>query len=416
MTTLAPVETPFVHEHLACGAELAIDPLPERHTVAIYLRMLSGVTDEPDDYNGVTALTERLLPQGTQHHTGQQLADAFDRLGAKWGHNTGRQSTLIRALCLPEFVPGVLDLFAELLTAPTFPEDACRVAREHAEQDLRTLDDEPDDLIRQVQQRLVYGPRFGRWTGGTLESLARINRDVIRDYWSSRYAVGRMQIAIAGPVDADDMARQIDRLFTGFGDATRAGREDADFTFTPQREHRHKELEQQHIAIALPGAVRGTPDFPIEQVLLGVLSGGMSGRLFTEVREKQGLVYWVGAWHEQPRGRGVIQLGASTTPARSDKTFKTLQRELARLSEDLTDAEVTRARDALVAQAQTEDDLTRARAGSLSDDLFHHGRPIGLAPKLAAVEAVTTRAVRDYARRLRRDQLCVATLGPRALP
>jgi predicted Zn-dependent peptidase len=153
----------------------------------------------------------------------------------------------------------------------------------------------------------------------------------------------------------------------------------------------------------------------VEQVLLGVLSGGMSGRLFTEVREKQGLVYWVGAWHEQPRGKGIVHLGASTTPDRCDRTLETLQRELRRLGEDLTEAEVNRARDSLLAHAETEDDLTRARAGRLSDDLFHFGHPIGPEAKLDAIRAVNLERVAAYARRLPVDRVCVGTLGPREL-
>jgi len=141
----------------------------------------------------------------------------------------------------------------------------------------------------------------------------------------------------------------------------------------------------------------------------------MSGRLFTEVREKEGLVYWVGAWHEQPRGKGVIHLGASTTPQRCERTYETLLRELRRVGEDLTETEVVRARDGLIAQYETEDDLTRARAGDLSDDLFHFGRPVGREAKLAALRAVTPEQVRSYARSLPVDRLCVATLGPRSL-
>ena len=189
----------------------------------------------------------------------------------------------------------------------------------------------------------------------------------------------------------------------------------AEFEFIPAREHRHKELEQQYIGITLPGVPRDHPDFPAEQVLLSVLSGGMSGRLFTEVREKQGLVYWVGAWHEQPRGKGVLHVGASTTPERCDRTLETLLRELRRVGEDLTEAETVRARDNLIAQYETEDDLTRARAGDLSDDLFHFSRPIGREKKLAALRAVTLEQVAAYAQRLPLDKLCVATLGPRAL-
>lgn len=404
-----------IHTFLPCGVELAAQVLPERQTVALVFRMLTGLIDEPEELTGVGQIVERTLSKGTERYSGQELADAFDQLGAQWATATGRQSMVLRVLCLPEFVPPVIDLVAEMLCRPAFPPDACQVAVELAQQELHHLEDEPHDLLRMLIQRLTLGPVLGRHPGGTPESLARLTPAVIRSHWQRTYHAGRLQVAVAGPVDPQRVMASVERGFAALGARERAGREAAAFEFTPGRAHRAKELEQQYIAITLPGLPRTHPDFAVEQVLLGVLSGGMSGRLFTEVREKEGLVYWVGAWHEQPRGKGVIHLGASTTPQRCERTYETLLRELRRVGEDLTETEVVRARDGLIAQYETEDDLTRARAGDLSDDLFHFGRPVGREAKLTALRAVTPEQVRSYARSLPVDRLCVATLGPRSL-
>lgn len=405
----------YPHRLLDCGVELAVDPLPQRHTVALCFRMLVGVADDPPDLTGIGSIVEHTLSKGTRRYDGRELADAFDRLGAQWTTVSGRQSMLVRVLCLPEYVAEVGELVAELLRYPTFPDDACRVAVELAQQDLRQMEDEPHELLRVLLQRLTLGPVLGRHVDGTLESLSHITPPRVRDHWRTMYHAGRLQVAVAGPVAPEKVARQVNACFAGFGSPEPRGRAAADFEFQPAREHRSKELEQQYIGITLPGLPRHDPHFPTEQVLLAVLAGGMSGRLFTEVREKQGLVYWVGAWHEQPRGKGILHLGASTTPERCHRTLETLLAELRRLGVDLTATETLRARDGLIAQYETEDDLTRARASGLSDDLFHFGRPIGREAKLAALRAVTLDDVRAYAGRLPLDRLCVATLGPRAL-
>lgn len=410
----APAER-FVHTTLDSGIELAVDLLPQRQTVALCFRLLAGLVDEPEELTGVGSIVERTLSKGTQHYDGRGLADAFDRLGAQWSSASGRQSMMIRVLCLPELVLEVVDLVAEMIARPTFPEDACRVAVELAQQELRQMEDEPADLLHVLIQRLTLGPVLGRHPGGTPESLARITPEVVRAHWQRVVHAGRLQVAAAGPVDPAALARRIARALADLRCAEPAGRDPAPVDFTPGRAHRPKELEQEYLALTLPGLPRTDADFAVEQVLIGVLSGGMSGRLFTEVREKQGLVYWVGAWHEQFRGRGVIHLGASTTPERCDRTLATLLGELRRVGEDLTEAETVRARDGLIAQDETEDDLTRARAGALSDDLFHFGRPVGQGPRLDALRAVTVERVAEYARRLPLDRLCVATLGPRAL-
>ena len=412
-TKTAAIDTGLFHRDLDSGVEFASELLPSRRTVALCVRLLSGVVDEPAELSGLNTLVARTLSKGTHKFTGQQLADEFDQRGIQWGVASGRQTTLARVLCLPEFLDDAIDLLGELFCRPAFPETACQVAIDLAQQDLQQLEDEPQDLVRVRLQRLTLGPVLGRNPGGDVESLARITPANFQSHWRQAYHAGRLQVAVAGPVDPDRVATRIDETFTGLGSAERSGRDITPRSNTNGRDHLAKDCQQQYIGITLPGTPKtDTETYPIEQVMLGVLSGGMSARLFTEVREKQGLVYWVSAWGEQPRGLGIIHLGASTTPQRCQKTFDTLHRELVRLGEDLTEEEVHRARDGLCAHYQTEDDLTRARALSLSDDLFHFGRPEGLAPKLERLRKVTFDDVLAHAKQLPADDLCVATVGP----
>ena len=167
--------------------------------------------------------------------------------------------------------------------------------------------------------------------------------------------------------------------------------------------------------MCFPGVISGHPDQYVEDLALAILGGGMSSRLFTEVREKQGLVYWVGAWSEHPRGVGMVFLGASTTPARCDLTFKTLLREVDRLSEDLTQEELDRAKVGMTARQQTHGDITRARVSEMSSDLFLFGRPVPQEEKLARVADVTIADIKRYLAEHPRNKLCTVTLGPKAL-
>lgn len=410
-TPAAPVSM-FAHHQLDCGIELALDPLPSRQTVALYFRMLGGVALDPLEQTGLSGMVERTLSRGTRRHDGPALADAFDRYGIQWGTVTGRQSMLVRCLCLPEYVGEAIDLVAELLTEPALRDDAIEVGLQLAREEVRHLEDEPGDLLRLDMQKLVMGPRLGRDPTGTLETLDRITPDAVRAHWKEHYRAGRLQVALAGPLAGVDVEGRLEAGFAGFGSATQDQRDAADFVYRPGRSHRQKDLKQEHVAVSLPGASRDSADDPIERVLLAILSGGMSGRLFSEVREKQGLAYSVGAWHEQPRGRGLLHMAASTTPERVQQTYETLLRELARIGEDLTAEETNRARNQLLAHARTEDDLTRARAMTISDDLFHHGRPIGSAERVAKIAAVRVADVSAYVARMPRDELCVTTVGP----
>lgn len=409
------IDADFFHAHLDSGVELAVDRLPQRDTAALVFRMLTGLPEEPPELAGIAAIVESTLAKGTERFSGRELADAFEGLGAIESSYSGRESMVLRVICLPEFVLDVVELAAEMFCRPTFPEEACAVAVELAQQELRSIEDDPADVCRMMIQRLTLGPVLGRDPLGEPEALARITPQAVREHWRRTYAASRLQVAAAGPIDPQALAARLDACFGGFGGAARSRPEAFAFEFKPGRVHRTKDLKQQQIAITLPGLARCAPDFAVEQVLLGVLSGGMSGRLFTEVRERQGLVYSIAAWHEQPRTGGVIHLRASSTPENCRRTFETMLHEIGRLSEDLSEAETARARNGLIAHALTQDDLTRARAAGLSEDLFYFGRPVGLAPKIDAVRAVTREQVERYAAGLSARRACVATFGPAEL-
>ncbi|HUW81298.1 MAG TPA: pitrilysin family protein [Phycisphaerae bacterium] len=401
-----------MHRTLECGVEFAAELLPQRRTVAIHFQMLSGVADDPAEKLGLAHLIEQTLDKGTDRHDARGLADAFDRLGVRRDSWVGRESFGFRALSLPEYLPQVVQLHAEMLRSPTFPDQACRTAVELACQELDGLQDEPIELLRKVQARQAYGPRLGRHPLGEQETLSAIGPDDIRSQWASTFSAARLQVAVAGPVDVEATTGLLEQVFSGFGPSVPAGRDPFEATFSPATIHVPKQLEQQYISICWPGVPITDPDFPVERVILGILAGGMSGRLFTEVREKLGLVYWVGAWHEHPRGAGMVHLGASTSPDRCEQTLAVLMREVDRLTDDLHSDELERAIIGIVTRTRTRGEITMALAAELADDLFYYGRPVPIDQKLDQVSQVGIKQVGDYLERHRRDRLSIVTLGP----
>jgi predicted Zn-dependent peptidase len=407
--------TTVLHRRLDCGIDLAAEPLADRQTVSLHLSFRSGTAYEPQDRLGIARLVEQTLSKGTAKHDGRGLSDAFDGLGIQRASGTGRETVVFRCTCLPEFLGNALDLYAEMLKTPTFPEEACRVAVDLALQELAALQDDPMDLARKLIHEQAYGPRLGRDPLGSPESLAKIGRAEIEAYWAETFSAERMQVIAAGALDADRLADQLDKTFEGFGRRGDPTREMIPLVFSPGSRHHPKDQEQDYVMLCWPGLARTDPQEQVERVMVSILSGGMSGRLFTEVREKQGLVYWVGAWLERPRGSGMIHIGASTTPERCDRTYATLLREVDRLAEDLTEDELRRAITGITARKERESDLTHVRVSELADDLFYFGRPIPVEEKLAKVRAVTTDDIRRYLDSHPRDRLSVLTLGPRQL-
>ena len=408
-------EEKYHHRKLDCGVELAALDMPGRRTASYEIRVLCGLADEPDRQAGLAGVVEEVIDKGTEAKSAREISDAFDAIGAQVGSQVGRESMVFRCMCLPEYLEQALALHAEMLRTATFPEDFCKVAIDLGQQELTALEDDPGELSRKLLAPHAYGPILGRHELGTRESLASISRNDVVNYWKQWFAAGRIQLSIGGAIDVDRLARCIERLFTGFGAPAWEGRKARKMEFSPGFRHQPKELEQEHILMCWPGAAITDDVYPVEHLTLEILSGGMSSRLFTEVREKQGLVYWVGAWDEHPRSAGMNFMGASTTPARCETTFQTLLREVDRLAEDVSEDELVRAKTGVIAKTQTHGDITRARVGELSSDLFHFGRPVPIEEKNRKIEAVRIADVKRYLAEHPRDRLCVLTLGPKEL-
>jgi len=411
---------PFAHRNLDCGLELAVLPLPGRPVAAMEIRLFAGYACESPEHLGVTHVLNEAISKGTAHYDGRGLNDAFDEIGATHVSQAGRETFAFSCLCLPEFLPRASELHAELIRRPTFPEDACSVAVELARQQLLALNDDPDELTKKLLHQQTYGQPLGRHALGEPDTLARLNREAIVEHWRRHFSAGRMYVAIAGGVDPGTLADQLEKEFEGFharekNPGPKRERPCWPLNFAPVRRHYPKELEQEQIAICFPGSAVADDDFYAGQVLIGVLSGGMSGRLFTEVREKQGLVYWVGAWSDHPRGAGFVHLGASSTPQNAEKTCNTLLREIDRLADDLTQQELERAQAGIVTRALTRGEVTRSKAAELCNDLFHHGWPIATEEKLARIQAVTLNDLRRYLEEHSRDRISAVTLGPREI-
>jgi predicted Zn-dependent peptidase len=401
---------------LHCGVELAVLHLPQRRAEAVEIRMLAGLADEPPDRLGLARLVEETLDKGTAQRDGRALSDAFDEIGAMTGSWCGREMSAFSGLVLPEYFERCVELHAEFLRTPTFPQDACDVAVELARQELLTLNDDVQALCDKLITRQALGPILGRHGAGERETLDAVTRDDFMRFWQSNYCAGRMLVSAAGPLEPQRVADCIERCFSGFSSSARANRDARVIAFDVAARHHQKETEQEQIAIALRGVPVDHDDRPAERLLLGVLGGGMSARLFTEVREKQGLAYWVGAWSENPRGSGLLLVGAATTPQRCHQTYTTLLRELDRVADDVTEEEVARALTGFLVRADVRGDQTRSRCSEQADDLVHYGRPVPIEEKLDKLRAVTVDQVRDFAMKyVAGAPRSVVTLGPQAL-
>lgn len=392
---------------LACGLRVRALALPEVPVAAGWLIWPGGLRLERTRYAGVANVAARLLSRGTADRDGDAIAREIGGLAAVLDGFSGRNSLGLQFESLSQHLPVVLARAIECATRPSFPEqelaDERRVAREE-------LDAEADDVTQQAYQGMLdalYGKHpYRRNMRGTAESLDRITRDVVASTWARDYPIGRAVLALAGDVDVEAVVEQVERLLERVPDGEPPSRMPSWPPSPPRwpKGARRVELErvraQAHIVIGYPGVTLDDPATGAIDVLLTVL-GGQSGRLFHAMREREGLVYNVGATSVEGIDAGHLTIYAAMSHDKRERAERALDGELERIQAVRVDAaELERAKAWLCGQ---HDAGNQRRARLASHLAFGEVYQLGAGYFLdyrKRIERVTAAAVQRAARQL----------------
>ncbi len=382
--------------------------------VAIALRIPAGSKDDPAGKLGLANLVTETLFKGTRHHSARKLSDAFDFHGIRHGEQTGIESTSLSMRFLPEHQTKALALLREVLGEPAFPAKECDTAKIQSVQELKHLEDEPMSKVFVILKELYFGKGWGHSELGHEDSIPGITQKDIRDFWKARFIPAGTIVAAAGKFDPDALLKDIEKLFINSGPARVFETPPAPPVATSSK-HVKKDSEQTQIAMAYPSVPRNHPQYYAAQTGVGVLSGGMSGRLFTEVREKRALVYSVGAQSSSLRGMGVCYAYAGTTAKRAAETLNVLKAELKRMPTDVTEDEVERAKIGFKAHLLMDQESTGSRARQLLDDVYFLNRIVPVTEVIERIDAVKADDVKAYGESHPIEPYTLVTLGREAL-
>ena len=398
---------------LANGLTVLVEPMRRVRSAALSMLVPAGSVYDPPGKNAAAAMLCDLLTRGAGSRGNQEFTAALDDLGAQHGESVGTAHLHVSAATVAENLPATLRLYRDLLRAPHLPEAEFEPARAGLAQSLRAIEDEPQHRVMLELRRRTYPVPWGLPTDGTpagLESLT--HADVVALHRTAVRPNGSI-LAVAGNVDADAIVALAGELFGDWEE-----RPDPSFEEGPRgptRDHIPHESTQTQIALAYEAVPYDDPDYYAAWAAVGVLSGGMSSRLFTEVREKRGLCYSVSAGLNTLKHAGRVLCYAGTTAERAQETLDVTLHELRRLGDGVEPGElarcVSRAKSGLVMQQES----TMARAGSMARDWYHLGRVTTLDEVTAKIDALTPDDVTAYARRHPADDVTVLTLGPAAL-
>lgn len=397
---------------LPSGLAVVTDRMPHLESASLGVWVGAGSRDEADDEHGISHLLEHMAFKGTKRRTARQIAETIEAVGGDLNAATSIENTGYFARVLKADVPLALDVLSDILSEPTFDPEELRREQNVITQEIGATEDAPDDLVfDRLQETAFPNQPIGRSILGTPETVRGFSAKSLRAYLNRNYRSPNMLVAAAGAVDHQRIVDDVAKRFESFAGPDAPEHQAARFGGGTRVESR--DLEQVHIALALEGVQVKDPQLYSLQVFTSVLGGGMSSRLFQEVREIRGLCYTIQAFHMPYSDTGLFGLYAGTDEADAPELMRVVIDQIENATETLNEAEVARAKAQMKAGLLMTLESSEARLGQLARQMLAYGRPVPLDEIVAKVEAVTVESARAAGRALiGRGRPAIAALGP----
>ncbi len=402
-----------VHE-LPNGVTLLGEEMPELASAALSMLIPVGSAVDPVGLEGATTLLMEMLQKGAGEWDSRGLSEQFEQIGVQRHASAGVEVSMCSASMVAEHLPRAIELFSKLLIEPHLPEHELDSVRALALQDIDALEDEPASKVMNELAKNFYPPPFGRSQLGTAAGVNAVTSANLKTHYDQGLRKRRIYIGVAGKFDWAKIKTTVESCFARWdGGGTPIAV--PEFGTESAVHHIQQDTHQIQIALAYPSISFGHPDYYVTRVATGVLSGGMAGRLFIEVREKRGLVYRVGASHSAARGRGAMFAFAGTTPENSEETLSVIMAELKNLAKGVTPDELARAKVDLKAAVIMQSELSSVRASALVNDWWNLGRLRELGEIRAGIESVTNEDIMRHVTEYPVSPVTLVTLGPKQL-
>jgi len=393
------------------GLTVATDAMPHLHSAAIGVWVATGARNEEPRWNGISHMLEHMAFKGTTRRSTQQIAEEVEAVGGQINAYTSREFTGYYLRVLAEDGPLAVDILADILQHSTFESQEMERERGVILQEIGEAADTPDDIVFDFLQEKAYpGHALGRPILGTPETVGAFAADDLRQYMGRYYQPQDMVLASSGAVDHERMVALAQQLFGGMAanPSPAVGRA----LFGGGVSVTEKRLEQLHVALAFDGLSYEDEDYYAVQVLSNLFGGGMSSRLFQEVREKRGLAYSVYSFANSYRDGGLFGLYAGTGPEEGSALLTVIAEEIEKLKDGVEKAELDRSRAQLKAGIVMAMESPSARAEQLARQLLVLGRPEPAEEMIERLDAVDAAALQRVAERVTASPPALAILGP----
>ncbi len=396
---------------LPSGLTVVTERMDRVETISLGAYVASGTRNEEAAQNGVSHFLEHMAFKGTERRTAAEIAEAVENVGGHINAYTAREQTAYYVKMLKEDLDLGADIIGDILTHSTFAPEEVERERGVILQEIGQANDTPDDIIFDHFQETAYpGQPMGRPVLGTEEIIRGMTRDQIAGYMRAHYAAGNVVVAAAGALEHGRVVDLVARHFADLPAEMPPPLVPGHYAGGEFRESR--DLDQVHIVLGFPGVSYADPDYYPVLLLSGLLGGGMSSRLFQEIREKRGLVYSVYSFAAPFMETGLFGIYAGTGEAEAAELVPATLGELARVQVDANEAELRRAKAQVKASLLMSMESTGSRCEQLSRQMQIFGRIIPAAETVAKLEAVTVGDITRAARRIFRGTPTLAAMGP----
>ena len=395
------------------GLMLIVEEMKDVQSAAFSFQVPAGSIYEPVGQNGVAAYLCDWMIRGAGGYDSRELSSMLDNLGLHHSENVGGYHFAFSGATVASRLADSLRVYGDIIRRPHLPDDQFEPVATGVEQSLKSAEDEPQRKAMVELRREAFTAPWNRPSEGTLADLPNITPQSVRKHYADHFRPNNAILGVAGNVNFQELVEVVGQVFGDWESKPAT-------TVTPggtgsKRNFIEHESTQTHIALAYDSVSYPDPDYYAAWAAVGILSGGMSARLFTEVRERRGLCYSVFASQVSLKHEGRVLCYAGTSNERAQETLDVTIQELKKLGEGIGEDELERCKARAKSSLVMAQESTSSRASSIGRDWFLLGRVTTLQEIRDRVEALTIPMILDYVHRRPARDFTVLTIGPKPL-
>jgi len=395
------------------GLTLLAENMPHVRSATVNIIVPAGCAYDPANMPGISSVLSEIILRGAGKNNSKELSLAMDGIGLDRSCSAGTNHIRLWGATLSRNLPKTIDLFADIILKPHLPKSDVESVKMLAAQEIMSIEDDPKQKVMLALRKNHFPSPLGNDRRGTLEGLKAITHDALSKFWKKNFRPSGTIISVAGNIEWEPLKAQVEKLFGKW-----KGSDVPALKLSPEKggkSHISKDTQQVQIGIAYPSVTYGHKDFYAAIGAVNVLSGGMSSRLFTEVREKRGLCYSVWASYQNFKEVAAVICYAGTTTDMAQETLDVTLKQIANLTKGIKEEEVKRLKIGLKSSMLIQEESSSARAGSIAVDWYYLGRVRPLEEIQKAIDSITTKSILSHVKEYNPKEFTIVTLGNKQL-